>query len=193
MSYQNVHRLNTALNTALMHVFALRWYSRDLYLLKLVSVVSMQLLNMRKGKEDEAEDAEGPAGSQRTLSTHTGLWALHGARLQWWRSESHSSNQPCNKHTNHVDYFHNMWNLWAHLHHFIRFLWSDSYAIIKKCFRGRLKSHHPRECSRLFSNDSRHNSTNSRVLWNSHFPQFFWIQLHFQNQIKQNNSACHFS
>lgn len=66
-----------------------RWHSRDMYLLQLVSVVCMQLLDVWEGEEDEAEDAEGTAGSQRALSTYSRLWALHGAWLQWWRSESY--------------------------------------------------------------------------------------------------------
>lgn len=59
-----------------------RRHSRDVHLLQLVSVVSLQLSQLWQGPEDETEDAEGPAGSQCALPSYPGLQALHGAWLQ---------------------------------------------------------------------------------------------------------------
>lgn len=59
-----------------------RWHAWDLYLLQLVSVVGLQLGHLWKGQANEAKDAEGSAGPERSLPTHRRFWALHGAGVQ---------------------------------------------------------------------------------------------------------------
>lgn len=60
----------------------LRWHTGDVYLLGLVSLVGVQQCNLWKRPQDEAEDAEGPAGPQHPVSTHSRLPVLHGPWVQ---------------------------------------------------------------------------------------------------------------